>query len=161
MKLGFTAINTITPSMSRLDNALPGMRDQALADAGMVLWERVVNSEPKPPIDTGNLRGSGALFVNSRLITMKPPVESKGNPTTTQTTPQGEAWFGLDTPYTAYQHELAQYITHRRPGANADAGPKFISLKIQRYKNDFAKVYGITMTNSLDNQGKPKSSHKG
>ena len=161
MKFDIKTIDTLTPGLKDLDDKTPGMVDQALTDAGMLLWDRVVNMAPKPPLLTGNLRGSGALFVSSKKIMEVPSgVVVKGSPTSSQTTPKGEAWFGLDTPYTAYQHELAMYKSHTVEGINQDSGPKFISVKLGRYKNDFAKLYGITFSNSLDNQGKPTSGRK-
>jgi hypothetical protein len=137
----FSYKDTMTGMIKNLKNAHQGSLEKALTIGGLALWQDTVNESPKPPVDTGNLRGSGALFVNSKDKSSMSPVGSRApGVTTSHQTKQNAFVFGLDTPYAARLHEMAPYKTHRRPEANSDSGPKFLESKVVHNKDEYAEI---------------------
>lgn len=139
--------NELTAGLQAAAKAMPKARDKGLKRAGLALWDDTVNISPKPPIDTGLLRGSGNLFVSGKKIDEAPPsvdrnraADAGGEPTK-----PGELLFALNVPYAARQHELPEYHNHNRPEANADSGPQFVRFKIQRFGKDYMRIIADTM----------------
>ncbi len=114
------------------------INDQALEEAGFALWQTIINVPPKPPIDTSNLRDSGFVFVGSKQTFADTfgATSHNGKPNV--------ATVGLNTPYTAYQHNLypagSSYESHKRPSNNTDSGAGFISRKLGPFKKEFIDI---------------------
>lgn len=142
----------VTLDVKELENGLNTLaknadmvRDKGLEQAGLALWDDTMNIEPKPPVDTGNLRGAGTLFVGTKNI------KSEGAATRSHSGKKGTATFGIDTPYAAYQHELPQMNNHNRPEANSGVGPKFIESKLSRFRDDYTEIAAKEISIQIDN----------
>lgn len=120
------------------------VKEQALAKAGLAIIEDIVNVRPKPPIDTGFLRGSWGVFVGSTKI------ESGPNGPESHAGKRGELTAGLSTPYAARLHELPKFKTHKKPEINQDSGPKFVEEKLARFKEEYMRIIADDFKSTRD-----------
>jgi hypothetical protein len=119
--------NTLSDGLKKLGERFPQAQKAALTAGVLALADDVLNIAPTPPVDTGFLRGSASVFVGSRLVSGQGSVSA----------PEDVATFAMDTPYTAYQHELENAVYSN----NSDKiGPKFVETKLVRFAKDYGKI---------------------
>ena len=138
--ISFNVSDSMTPALRRLAAKYPEQRDAGLVEAGLAIWGDAVNVAPKPPVDTGLLRGSGNLSVSGKDISPPSGVEKDSSASAGAEGKPGQVVFGFNTPYAHRLHELGHYASHAVPGINGDSGPQFLRSKISRYKNDYVQL---------------------
>jgi hypothetical protein len=120
---------------------------------GLQLINNIVNGSPResvvPPVKTGLLRGSGSVFVGSKLVHTTQKVKGQGNPNTVHSAPIDTVTVGLDTSYAAKLHEMP-FSEEPRKGAwspgffsrqSGNVGNKFVEKHLQADGSELIKLY--------------------
>lgn len=124
----------------------------ALGRVGLAINQDTIQEEPKPPFDTGYLRGSQFMYVMGKKAELGNAIQGTV-PATVPVQPNTlTVEVGLNTPYAKYQHEnLGKSIFPARffsrsgqPKDTAGVGGKFLEAKLARFKDDYAKLFAET-----------------
>jgi len=111
---------------------------------GLQLLNNIINGSPGEsvvaPILTGLLRGSGSVFVGSKVIGFSPRINNEGNPATVIREDPGVVTVAFNTGYAAKLHEYPF-----RPGPisqqSGNVGYKFIIKHVSADRNELMDLY--------------------
>jgi hypothetical protein len=147
-KTGFYIKENISSGIAKFKASNPKVQEEALVKAGLQLLNWIVNGSPKesvvPPVLTGQLRGSGSVFVGNKFISATPDQSGKGEPNTSYNAPNNVITVGFNTSYAAKLHETAWNpgVGSQRSG---NVGNKFIRKHLAADKDllfsFIAKIY--------------------
>lgn len=114
-------------------------KNKYLAVVGLRMIRDAVKESPHPPLKTGFLRGSGAVFVGQKKVAdSKTLGENKGSPPSSNDNPvDGEVLMVFDTPYAARMDQKMEPKGNLKSHFLQDQGigGGFISSKIANPKN--------------------------
>lgn len=133
-------------------DASPGADFNAKKKVGMQLIMWIVQGSSKsgvvPPILTGNLRGSGSVFVGSELVFDTRGFVGVGTPCTSTSAKPSEVTVGFNTSYAAMMHENTW-----NPGPvstqSGDVGNKFVQLHLQADAKACLQMYADSIKNEV------------
>lgn len=139
-----TVKNTASSGFQRLGKSIRSEAEKAVGVALLSVLDDAQNEDPKPPIDTGLLRGSQFAIIGDQIIGKTPT-----------TRPQSDesgivGYVGFDTPYAFYVHEGLEPgpgLENRgqlQPGPRSQAaggvGGLFLSLKLNRNRDNYVRI---------------------
>lgn len=140
--------NTIRKKLKELEKLAPELVEKAQGPVALRMFRDFVMGEPKMPVLTGFMRGSGAVFVNdTKVADSKDLNENKGTPPNSN--PMAEKNQILAVINTPYAARLDQNLT---PEGDMQLGPfsrqdggvggGFVSKKInsERYRKTWVKI---------------------
>lgn len=118
--------------------------EKARIITGLQLLNNTINGSPAestvPPILTGLLRGSGSVFLGSKVVGFAPKVKGQGNPATQHSEKKGVVTVGFNT---AYAHRMHEYPF--RPGPiseqSGDVGHGFLIKHLVNDKDELMELY--------------------
>lgn len=126
-----------------LDEAEPEARRKALGAAGVQVMNDAVNQEPTVPLKEGTLRGSGSVHVEGEFEADSKDISGEGTPNKSQeSTDQGVAIIGFNTPYAGYQHAGKRLDgTHVvKNYTEPSSGAGFLVMKLATRKALYMKI---------------------
>lgn len=149
--------NTIKARLKELMKVAPEKVEKAQGVVALRMIRDFVMETPKMPVLTGNMRGSGAVFVNDKKVAdSKSLGENKGTPPQTNDSPEKMTVLAvINTPYAA---RLDQNLT---PEGNMQLGPfsaqdggvggGFVSKKVasKRYQTTWTKILAKSIADFL------------
>jgi hypothetical protein len=130
---------------------------KAKTKMGLQLLNNIINGSTResvvPPVLTGLLRGSGSVFVGSKLVHTSAKVKGKGNPNTSHRAPISTVTIGLNASYTAELHEKPFSETKQKgawsPGPvsrqSGDVGNKFVEKHLKADAKEIVELYASTV----------------
>jgi hypothetical protein len=151
--------NGLQKRVGTINKELRNTVEKALGVVGLAILEDTIQQEPKPPFETGYLRGAQFMYVLGNLKQVPGSKQSQklpdgsvltNNPPATQTISQGEfkVEVGLNTPYAARMHEelgvsIFPTIATRRgtPKDTQGVSGKFLQSKLERFKDQYAEIF--------------------
>jgi hypothetical protein len=157
LKVGFKIVQNDIPD--RLKKYFKMTKPGGSADIagktamGIQLINNIMNGSPKesvvPPVKSGELRGSGSVFVGSKLVHSVEKVKGKGNPNTSHTAKINTVTVGINTSYAAILHEKPFSETKMKgswsPGPvskkSGDVGNKFVEKHLKADKEELMQLY--------------------
>ena len=102
------------------------------------------NSSRTPPVLTGDLRGSGSVFVGNKMI-QDSKGASKGTPNTTYSENPDTITIGFNTEYATKIHENLEPAGGLQLGTKSreagDAGGKFVEEHLDADKESLLEIY--------------------
>jgi len=108
--------------------------ENALFRVGAKIVEDAILKQPRPPILTGDLRSSYSIEINGNIL------QGKANEFTELARKQNLLRVSFNTIYAARWHEKPF-----RPGPvsqrDGQVGNKYLSSKIERYKNNYLELF--------------------
>lgn len=151
--ISFTFKNTLSKGLKRYFNMV-GIGEKgfntihfrAMEKIGIQLINWIINGSAKesivPPIKEGILRGSGSVFVGSKLVHTTKGEYAQGTPNLSYNDKDNVITVGFNTAYAARMHE-----TNWTPGfysrQSGDVGNKFIEQHLKADGKDLLKLYAI------------------
>lgn len=137
--------NTASQGLRQARERISKAAEKALGAALLGVIDDAQNEEPKPPIDTGHLRGSAFAVVGGDVVSGKAP---SGQLSSDETGLVG--YVGFDTPYAFFVHEGLEPgpgLPNRgqlKPGPRSEkaggVGGLFLGLKLNRYRDRYAMI---------------------
>ena len=125
----------------------------ALGRVGLAILEDTVQQEPKPPFETGFLRGAQFMHVMGQSKPVPDAIQSGAPAKVDIQAGTFEVSVGLNTPYAMAQHENLKDAGSWEPGTVSKRGTpkdpsgiggKFLESKLARYKDEYANVFANT-----------------
>lgn len=95
------------------------------------------NSSKTVPKDTGNLRGSGSVFVGSDMVYNTRGIFGDGTPNTSYSSNIQNVTFGFNTVYASWLHEDTGWTAHGDP----DSGSKYVEDHLKADAKAAGKMY--------------------
>lgn len=139
--------NTLAPALLKLDKKFPGIVRSGIAHGAMALMEDAVDLKYKPPIESGDLRGSWFVSVQGHILASGPdsqPVAIRGKARTLY------AHFGFTQEYAAAQHENLWPVGPWQPNLkHADDNPPIGGKFLERKMDDNADEYATIIVNYI------------
>lgn len=111
---------------------------KSLAKVGFKKIERAVTLAPRPPIASGNLRGSAAVAVGGQVIRQMMKGDGINDPDVSGMS-QTALRVSFNTDYAARFHERADWKPRPKPDAPGEEsliGPKYLSSKEEKYAEE-------------------------
>lgn len=131
-----------------------GVDFKAKQKVGLQLINWVVNGSSSesvvPPIKDGILRGSGSVFVGSKMVGDTKGMFGNGNPNNSYSGKPDEITIGINTSYAAKLHEKQFSDTPQKgawsPGPisrqSGDVGNKFVERHLKADGKNLTQLYG-------------------
>lgn len=132
MKIKLT--NTITSGINKLAKQMGSSTAEAMEIAALALAQDAVDQAPSVPVDTGNLRGSWAVYVNGNIIASGNKADAPAKIASGGKISAGVA-FSAD--YALYQHE-GIHFKHRK--SSPTPGAKFLEVKLISNKDQYREI---------------------
>lgn len=131
----------ISRRLERLVNqSIPEEIEKGMGKAALQLLSDCTMQAPTVPLDEGTLRGSGSVFVQSRLKGVSRKYRGKGTPAVDQSDPVTRdttvATVGFNTPYAARIHEGIGIRNWSEPSS----GPKFLESKLIGNRREYMEI---------------------
>jgi len=171
MNFKLTGEKKLLATLGKLKQNLREDVRQSLGVVGLAILEDTIHQEPKPPYETGYLRGAQFMYVLGALQKVPGAKKSGGSgkekyindPPPTVSTEAGTFTLevGLNTPYAKYQHEElgfsifpTQFSKRGTVKDTQGVSGKFLELKLLRNKEEYAMIFAREMTQRMKNSGK-------
>lgn len=117
------------------DPAVKAAAEKGMGAAGLQLLNDCIMEPPTVPIDTGDLRGSGSVFVQGQLVGTSPPQGPDATPARDDDArPAGDeilARVGFNKPYAAKWHETPAHFQE------PSAGNNYLGAKLAAHKEEY------------------------
>jgi hypothetical protein len=136
--------DTMTFKLRRLPRDMTQQAEKAIGAALLAVLDDAQNVEPKPPIDTGLLRGSQFAQVGDIKFGNAAGLEAKADAGTVT------GFVGFGASYAVYVHEGMRPGPGLTDGRVLTPGPKsqnaggvgglFLSLKLNRFRDRYARI---------------------
>jgi hypothetical protein len=143
-------------------NGKPGVDYNAKVKMGLQLLNWSVNgssnSSKVPPIMTGQLRGSGTVFVGKDNIGDMRHKYREGTPAKTYDNKPNTITIGFNTIYAARLHEevwvpggkIPSKAAKNNPGITADVGNKWVEDHLKADSKSLTKMYALITKRTLN-----------
>lgn len=164
----FTYTDTgMRKAIGTLQKGLRSNVEIALGIVGLAILEDTIQENPKPPFETGYLRGAQFMYVLGNLKQVPGAKQSQRQPdgsvltnTPPSSTPISAGEFkvevGLNTPYAARMHEELGFsifpaIATRKgtPKDTQGVSGKFLQSKLERFKTQYAEIFAREVARRL------------
>ena len=129
---------------------------KAVTEVALTVMNDAVEDIPKPPIDTGHLRGSGSAFVDDHLVGTTLNTTGVGSPANAHTEPKEAhhiiAVVGFNTPYAARWHEVEPpnwHLKRTTPFRDAESGTKYLEKKLSTNAQKYGNILAATIKANL------------
>lgn len=160
MKFKIDGANKMVSQIGKLKTGLNEAVRMSLGTVGLAILEDTITQDPKPPIETGYLRGAQFMYIQGIKKSvpgsdMAGPDGLTNNAPPTAETKVGEFKLevGLNTPYAKYQHEnlgvkiFPRTMTKRgTPKSTQGISGKFLELKLLRNASEYAQIFADEFT---------------
>lgn len=166
MKFSITK-NNLPDRIKKMNASQDRAVKMALGRVGLAILQDSVQENPKPPFETGFLRGAIFMYVEGENVPAKGQKKqgkvynSKGKVVGTllndppSSIPNDRGFYtvnvGFNTPYAKAQHEnlgtdwFPTVISKRgTPKDQSDVSGKFLESKLARFKNRYAEIFAKT-----------------
>jgi hypothetical protein len=128
----------------RYDRIFKEEDENARIEVGLQLMNNAINGSPAEstviPVLTGLLRGSGSVFLGSKVVGYSPKVKGKGTPATQHKAKKGVITVGFNTAYAKRLHEYPF-----KPGPvsqqSGDVGHKYLEKHLRSDKKELMTLY--------------------
>lgn len=144
--------NTLSKGLKVFNSKSKKVSKIGMKKMGVQLLNNVVNGSPRqsvvPPIDSGLLRGSGSVFLQSELVKTAPKFNGQGAPNKSFSGKENEVTVGFDTSYAAKMHERS-WSAGRKSAQSGDVGNKFIEKHLRDDGNELFRLYGKILQREL------------
>lgn len=161
MNFKISGADKFVQQLGKMNQGLKTAVSKSLGVVGLAILEDTIQQEPKPPFETGYLRGAQFMYVQGvkRSVPDAKSTSKDGkyqnNPPATAETKVGQFTLevGLNTPYAKYQHEELGFsifptiASKRNTVKNTqDVNGKFLELKLLRNKEEYAQIFADEFT---------------
>lgn len=135
------------------------LKTRALSVAGSRMIRDAVIVEPRPPLETGMLRGSGSVFVDTERVSDSRAIGfNGGEPPQSNDIPQKDTvTLVFDTPYAARMDQFLEPLGNLKSRFTQDpkiGGGWMSKLTQKKFTDIYVKLIGNTIKKGLDNKGK-------
>jgi hypothetical protein len=126
--------------------------EKAKIKIGLQLINNIVNGSPNesivPPILEGNLRGSGSVFLGSKLVGFGPEIGNNPTPNQSHSGNDGEITIGFNVSYAA-RWENNPFMPGTVSQQSGDVGYQYVAKHLNADKEELIELYATFMRKNV------------
>lgn len=150
MRVKASFVNTLGPGLNKLAKKYPKIVRDGVAHGAMALIEDAGEIKYKPPIESGDLRGSWFVSVEGKVFQSGPESQPVAMPKRSGAI---SADVGFTQDYAAAQHENLWPVGPWQPNLkHADDNPQIGGKFLERKMDDNANEYASIIVNYIRSQ---------